>query len=137
MNTFSTCWKALHKSSWCNPLHDKCFRSTQVVSNLLLFARQSIKFHFLTQFSANFGQEGLKSAVLGASYYEEKFRIFLWKSQKFLAKRSFGSRILGRTQFWREQILVSYETRFLFFNNFQILDASSITIEDLWKNFDF
>ena len=63
-------------------------------------------------------------------YYFQKI-----KNRKFWAKRRFRSQILGKTPVWTERFLASGETRFLFFNYFQILHAGSNTIEELSNSF--
>ena len=68
-------------------------RSTEVwVTNLVLFLRQSMKFHFLTQFSTDFGQQGLSNDRQCSTYYIILWRKnydFFMKIQKFWAKKSF------------------------------------------------
>ena len=59
-----------------------------------------------------------------------RMNLFFIKIQKFSAKWVLG---LGRTPVWNEQHLGSCETRFLFFNDFQILHIGFNTIKELSK----
>jgi len=97
------------------------------------FPETICKFHFLAQFSTDFGQQGLKWCSI-ISYRDEKFMIFLWKLINFEQK---GVLNLGKTPAKREQILASCETMFLFFSYFKIWYAGyrfKKILSTFWKN---
>ena len=59
---------------------------------------------------------------------------YINKILKFWVKRSFRSRILGKTPVWNEQILASCEKCFPFFNDLQMFHLGSNSIKDLSKS---
>ena len=116
---------------WCDR------RSAIVVANLVLFLRQFAN----SIFSLN-SQQILVNKVSNdrqcsiTSCYEEKFKICM-KIRKIWAKRSFRSRILEKKTSKANKFCASCETRFPFFNNFQIVHAGSNTIKQLSTFFIF
>ena len=86
-----------------------------------------MKFHFLTPFSTDFGQKGLEWMIDN----------FLSKFRNFEQKWVLGLGFYKKTPVWSKPVLMSCLTRFLFFNDFQILHAGSSTIKELWKTLIF
>ena len=116
---------------WCD------WRSTQVVNNhpsshqpcSFLFLGQSIKFHFLTQFSIDFSQQGLTWWIM--QYYIILWRKIydLYENSKILRKKEvLDLRFSGKYQSESAQTKI-----FTFFNDFQLLRPGFNTIKKLSK----